>query len=215
MIGEVACEHAVSVTELLEVLRAAGRFVVIQDGRDNAAWFAASKDRAAAWAQRAPEVRWEALWGVWWLTHGGMEANPVPWTDPVAAGWHESQFFADPPAVIQVRVPADRLQDRSQQPLSPERAHRFLEVGAAELSVAAPAPAGWVVGYEVLPRKVSFTAAAGLLGLTSEDLTRRVNEGEISGLRRPERPLGDWYWHLDEFAAFAPGVSGVLPSVER
>jgi hypothetical protein len=208
MMEDVAREHGVSATGLREVLQEAGRFVLIQVGRDNAAWFASSKEDAASWAHRAPEARWEALWGVWWLTHGGMEANPRPWTDPKAAGWHESQFFSDPPAVVEVRVPVDRLQDRYQEPLSPEEAQQHIEFGVEELSVAAPAPAEWVVGYEVIPRRVSFTAAAGLLGLTTEELTRRVNEGEILGLRRPDRPLDDWYWHLDEFAALAPGLGG-------
>lgn len=124
----------------IAALRAVGRFVMIQDGRDNAVWFAGDRERAARWAQRAPEARWEALWGVWWLTHGGIEAMPAPWGDPAAAAWHAEQFFADPPAVLEVRIPLSRIQDRYQSAPPTDQA-AILASDATELTVAFPVPA--------------------------------------------------------------------------
>src|SRR5215471_10040283 len=94
---------------VLTTLQTAHRFVLIQERRDDAIWFATSKEAAAKWAQRAPEARWEALWGIWWLENGGYSAMPAPWGDTAAASWHASHFFADPPAVLQVSVPVSRL----------------------------------------------------------------------------------------------------------
>ena len=61
---------------VVAALRAANRFVQIQDGRDNAAWFASDKERAVRWAQRAPEARWEALWGSGGILTGTTKQCP-------------------------------------------------------------------------------------------------------------------------------------------
>jgi hypothetical protein len=76
---------------------------------------------------------------------------------------------------------------------------------APELSIAHPVPQEWVAGYEVLPREVEFTAAAGILGIELAELEQRVNAGEVTSPRRPRRTFGyDWYWNLDEFLKLLP-----------
>jgi hypothetical protein len=208
IVGAVANDHGLAVEAVLDMMHAAGRFVVIQDRRNDATWFATSKDKAATWAQRAPEARWEALWAVWWLTHSGPELVPYPWLDPDAAGWHARQFFADPPAVIEVQVPIERLQDEHQAPLPTGMAAAQAWLDVPQISVAHPVPAEWIVGYEILPRHVEFTAAAGILRLDLDELGRRVDTGEIIPCRPPLQQYGhDWYWHLDEFLTLPPGTA--------
>ena len=204
IVGAVARDHGLAETDLLMTLKAAGRFVAVQDRRDDAVWFATSRANANKWAQRAPEVRWEALWAVWWLNHGGFELLPYPWLDLEASGWHAHQFFTDPPAIIEVKVPINRVQDKYQEPLSPD-VLADIEIDAPELSVSHPIPAEWIVGYEILPREIEFTAAAGILGLEIAELGRRVDSGDIIPCRRPQEEYGsDWYWHLDEFMTLLP-----------
>lgn len=189
---------------LLTTLQAAHRFVLIQDRRDDAVWFATSKKAADKWAQRAPEARWEALWGVWWLTHGGYDASPTPWGDTSAAAWHASHFFADAPAVLQVRVPVSRLQDRYKAEVPVHRAAEFVK-HASEVSVTYPVPAEWIVGCEVTPRRVDFVAAAGLLGLTTIELAQRADAGEMAACKPPDVPgLGSWYWDLNDLLPYLP-----------
>jgi hypothetical protein len=196
-------------------LRDGHRLVLVQDGRDDAVWFATDRVRAARWAQRAPEAKWEALWGVWWHSHGGYDALPAPWDDPAAAAWHAERFFTDPPAVLKVTVQLSRIQDRYQSPLPAARAAIFAS-RAAEVSVAYPVPAEWVVDYEVVPRQIDFVAAAGLLGLTITELTRRVDAGEIIKCKPPTAPLDSWYWELDDllpFFAYNPVAAVNEPSI--
>jgi len=136
--------------------------------------------------------------GVWWHTHGDYEAMPAPWGDPTAASWHAEHFFADPPAVLEVRVPLSRIQDRYQSALPADQAAIFAS-DTAEVSVAYPVSAEWVVDYEVVPRRIDFVAAAGLLGLSITELTRRVDTGEVVRCKAPTVPgLEPWYWELDD-----------------
>jgi hypothetical protein len=105
IVGGVALEHGLIESDLFETLKAAGRYAAHQPDRDDGVWFATSRVKVINWAQRATEARWEALWAVWWLTHGGYEQDPSPWLNADASGWHARQFFADPPAVVEVEVP--------------------------------------------------------------------------------------------------------------
>jgi hypothetical protein len=205
MVGEVAQEHGVAESDLFETLKVANRFAAIQHRRDDAMWFATSRIKAINWAQRAPEARWEALWAVWWLTHGGYHHDPSPWLNVDASGWHARQFFADPPVVVEVNVPIGKVKNHLQTPLlSPELLDE-IKLEVPELCVAHPVSLEWVVGYEVLPREVEFTAAAGILGLEIAELTRRVNAGVVTPPRQPREAYGcDWYWHLDEFLKLLP-----------
>jgi hypothetical protein len=202
-----AAECGADAEGTIAALRAAGRFVLIQDGRDNAIWFASRREEAARWAQRAPEARWEALWGVWWQTHGGLEAMSAPWADPVAAAWHAEHFFADPPTVLEVRIPLSRIQD-SYQSAPPTDEAAILASDATEVTVAFPVPADWVVDYEIVPRRIDFVAAAGLLGLTTAELAQRVDVGEIAGCKAPEVPGHAWYWELDDLMPLLPSAFG-------
>jgi hypothetical protein len=204
LVEATAAECGADPAGTLAALRAAHRFVLLQDRRDDAVWFATNRARAERWAQRAPEARWEALWGVWWTTNGGYDAMPTPWADTATAAWHAQHFYSDAPAVLQVSIPVSRLQDRYQVALPVGRALEFAK-RSAEVSVAYPIPAEWVAGYEVTPRQIDFVAAAGLLGITTAELTRRVDACEIAACRRPGWPgLDNWYWELRDLLPYLP-----------
>lgn len=205
IVRDAARAHRMPAAPVLDMLAVTGRYVAVQDNRDASVWFATTSQDAVTWAQRAPEARWEALWAVWQIQHGGFDTVPAPWADPVASAWHLWQFRMDPPAVVEVRVPADRVQDRYRQPLPPEVLAEGAEIGLREISVSHPIPADWVVGYEVLPRDVSLTAAAGLLGLTADELRAQVLAGLFPAYRSPRRLLHEPYWELDEFLEFLDG----------
>jgi hypothetical protein len=136
--------------EVLDALRRMGRFVLTQENRSGSAWFAASREKAAGWAQRAPEARWEALWAIWVARHGAGPDGAAPWGEPMAAAWHMLQLLPDPPAIVEVRVPANRLQDQRQQPISAERLDDYLRlIGdrlVPEVSTAHPVPREWIRG---------------------------------------------------------------------
>jgi hypothetical protein len=138
----------------------------------------------------------------WQIHHGGYDLVPAPWADPNASAWHVWQFRKDPPAVVEVTVPGERVQDRYQQLLGPQRAAEHVKTGVAELSVGHPVPADWVVGYELLARDVYLTAAAGFLGIAPEELVDRVRSGHFPRPRPPRRILQEPYWELEEFLEF-------------
>lgn len=206
MVVSVAREFSVDDEVVLRWLEDRGRFISIQERRDDSAWFAATHGAAVRWAQRAPEARWEALWAVWCI----REDRPdewCPWNDPKAAAWHLRQFFGDEPAVVELEVPVGRLRDNCQQPLPREKRNDYLELISdgllAEVSVATPIPAEWVVGYTKVERRIGFTAAAGLFCRSTEELAAMVDREHLPSPRKPERPeMEDWYWTDNDLAQY-------------
>lgn len=209
VIDATAEEFGVGSAEVLDTLRRMRRFAVIQDERNRSAWFAVTPEKAARWAQRAPEARWEALWAIWVIRSGTDPTSAIPWTDTLAAGWHERQLWPDPPAVVEVRVPADRLQDEHQRVIGDlDSFVRLYSEGAwPEVSVSHPLPSDWVVGYQTFDRTVEFTAAAGILGMTIEELSNAVRTNVIAMPRPSAQPFDDWYWTLDEFTPYVEAYS--------
>lgn len=111
-------------------------------------------------------------------------------------------------------MPVDRFQGERQRPLPPGVAAAQARLEVPQVSVAHPVPAEWVVGYEILPRHVEFTAAAGILGLDLDELGRRVDAGEVIPCRPPLEQFGhDWYWHLDEFLTLPEKLSRPVDEV--
>lgn len=209
IVATTAAEFGADCTQVLDTLCLMHRFVVGQDERNRSAWFAATPNKAARWAQRAPEARWEALWAVRVIRCGSDPRSATPWNDTSSAGWHARQLWSDPPAVVEVRVPADRLQGADQQVIGDLES--FVQLAPEglwpEVSVSHPLPRDWVVGFETIDRTVDFTAAAGILGMTTEELTSAVHANEIARPRRPSEPLDDWYWTLAEFKSCLEGRS--------
>ncbi|HEX3426793.1 MAG TPA: hypothetical protein VHT30_11715 [Acidimicrobiales bacterium] len=201
IVATVAYEHGVDPSTLLQQLTDMGRFVVGQQRRDDSAWFAASEEKAMRWAQRSPEARWEALWAVWCLKHRAME----PWADPRASAWHLMQMMEASPAVVLVRVPVDRLLDRYHQPVGRDDLQFVLEGiaedQAPETNVAYPIPPEWIVNWKIVDRSVPFTAAAGLLGISRQELSRRVDTEELPRCRAGAA-LQDFFWTWREFAPY-------------
>lgn len=206
LLADVASQFDLDVTLVFEWLTEHERFVAVQDQRDDSAWFAATFRAAVRWAQRAPEACWEALWAIWCIREARAD-DWSPWNDPKAAAWHLRQFLVHKPAVLELQVPIDRLRDNRQQPLSPAEREEYLDLIRdgliSELSVAAPVPAEWVVGYSRVERRVSFTAAAGLFGITTEELASIVEKGELPSCREPDHPgLEDWYWTVEDLSRY-------------
>ena len=53
-------------------LRRYDRFMLIEKDRGQVASFTAGYETAGgSWAQRAPEVEWDALWAIWRIKHSG------------------------------------------------------------------------------------------------------------------------------------------------
>jgi len=88
IVRDVARAHRMSAAPVLDKLQTARRYVVVQHRRDASVWFAATREDAITWAQWAPEAKWEALWAVWQIHHGGYDLVPAPWADPSASAWH-------------------------------------------------------------------------------------------------------------------------------
>jgi hypothetical protein len=141
---------------------------------------------------------------VWWAEHGGPDKGPYPWKDPQAAAWHTRHFFADPPTVIEVRVPKERILHRYRKPLQWAAVDGLLSKGKGlpEVAVELPVPPDWVCGYQVVARRVDFEAACVLLGLTIEELTAKVDSDAIVRCRPPEISGESWYWHFDELEPY-------------
>lgn len=57
-------------------------------------------------------------------------------------------------------------------------------------------------------RWIDFVAAAGLLGLTTAELSQRVETGEIAGCKAPVMPGHPWYWELDDLMPFLSSAFG-------
>lgn len=198
---EVAERYGVTVGVLTQALADHSRFAVIQHVRSELTWLAVSIDNAMRWAARAPEARWEALWGVWWVTRD--TDDPTPWRTPQAAAWHAQQFFGVTPAVIELGVPVSCVLDGHGQAVTPETVRDETQLDAAELSIWPPGDARWVKHIQRTRRPVEFTAVAGLLGVSLETLSNLVEEEQLPE-PRPNRPGMDWIWFEDELHSFVP-----------
>lgn len=194
IVADVASEFDVDPAEVIRALEDHHR-IAVTDGRSDRTWFAASRDAAAGWAQRAPEARWEALWGVWWVLNDPDEW--APWAIPDVMAWHVRQLVTTQPAIVVVRVDPRDVCEVQGKPDAAEHLKLLIEIGAPELSINRKLVPGDVVDIEVIPRRVPFSAAAGLLGVTIEELTRAVDAGALPR-PRPAGLLEDWYWHLDD-----------------
>ena len=188
--------HEIDAGELIQVLEAMGRWLFIQSERTDRVWFASTEPDAFGWAERAPEWRWEALWGIWMIRSGRSESlfsdGYVPWMDPEASSWAFSQIWHERPAVVVAEVDETAL----------------ISSGSNEVSVQAPFEHVRIREVIVGERKVEFTDAAGLIGINMDELAGRIHSGSVPK-PRPMSGLGsDAWWPLSEFAEW----SGLAPS---
>jgi hypothetical protein len=197
----VAAHYDVPVDGLREALATHHRFAAVQRERPNLVWLATSVEAAEHWAARAPELHWEALWAVWWTVRDSDD--PTPWRSPKAAGWHAQQLFASAPAVVMLDIPGDRLLGPNGEALGPGDVSELITLGAPELSFRPPAESHWLKEVRKVRRPVEFTAVAGLLRMTLDELANAVVVGEIPP-PHPGRPGMDQVWFQDDLPTFVP-----------
>lgn len=150
---------------------------------------------AERWAARAPELRWEALWAVWWAARDPDDA--APWKTPRAAAWHAQQFFGSDPSVIELEIPAAHVSGGHGEALSPEGVQEEVQLGVPELTIRPPGEPDWIKSVRRTRRPVAFTAVAGLLRVSTDNLADLVNDGHVPE-PRPGRLGTDATWFEDE-----------------
>ena len=138
---------------------------------------------------------------MWW-TKNALEES-APWSLPDAAAWHFGQFLDQEPVAVGLRVQLDSICDRSGSPVPSERVHFFLSDMTPELSVTGSVPADAVAEVRSCPRRIGFSALAGLLHLTREELNARVRDQSIVRFQTPE-PMQEPFWYYDHVAEMLP-----------
>jgi hypothetical protein len=199
----VADRCDVAVDDLWKALRDHGRFVAIQEVRSALTWVATDRVAAERWAARAPEAQWEAFWAVWWLTRDRNDMTP--WRTPSAAGWHAQQLFEQKPAVIEMEVPVRRVLDGKGETLTAGHVRDRVRVAVPELSIKPPGETEWIVEIHPTRRPVEFTAVAGLLRMSTNELADAVKAGRVPEPHPPAVPGTDWTWFEDELSTVVPG----------
>ncbi|WP_280361457.1 hypothetical protein [Nocardia wallacei] len=198
----IADRYDVTTDALQKTLADHGRFAAIQHVRADLVWLATSSDAAERWASRAPEIRWEALWAVWWITNDPDDLTP--WRSPAAAAWHVRQLFGSQPVVMEIEVPVQHVLESTGNALSPAEVQTRIRINSPELSIRPPGEISWIKQVQPTRRPIDFTAVAGLLGISVDDLEDEVRAGGIPEPQPPVMPLGDWIWFEDELADFVP-----------
>lgn len=99
-INEVAETYGLPVEDLRADLERNGRFAV-STPRTSGVYITGDRDRAARYADRGPEARWESLWAVFRLRHGlGYDWN----ASDAGHLWVLAQHVDDSPVVISSTV---------------------------------------------------------------------------------------------------------------
>ena len=103
----VAEDHGLTVEEVIADLEKHGRFA-IADPRPDTIYLVGDQNRAASWADRAPEATWEALWAVYRIRHPHVE---VDWNQSDEGHlWVLANRLQDPPVVVEIEAPVGKLQ---------------------------------------------------------------------------------------------------------
>lgn len=204
IVRNTAAEFGEDPDSVIDILAQWGRFVVIQEDRNESLWFASTREAAIRWAQRAPEARWEALWAIWCIRENRTDWW-APWADPAAAGWHATQLKSEQPAILQACVPIDRLQNSLQGNLTLQERDPFVESieegSAPQVSVSHPVPPEWITKWESIERRISTTAAAGLLGMRLEELEKKIRGGDLPVPNESDHLAEEPYWTESEIQA--------------
>lgn len=198
----IADRYDVTADALRKTLADHGRFAAMQQKRTDLVWLATSGGAAEQWASRAPEIRWEALWAVWWVTR--EPDNLTPWASPKAAAWHARQYFDSLPAVVEMEVPVRHVLKKTGEPLDPTVVRDLIRINAAELAIRPIGEISWIKGVRASRRTIDFTAVAGLLEISTDDLAKEVDAGRVPEPRPPLLGIGDWIWFEDELLDFIP-----------
>lgn len=198
-IGSIARDYGKEPAALLEFLRETNRFATTPT-RGN--WASFGLNRAIAvrsWAQRAPEVRWEALWAIWRLDHPeipieietmsrGDQVKQVEVLPRTGEAWVFQQMHQDPLAVITLTLSYEMLigfgaktDGFEHKPLPPVRVLSG-QGGPQPPGVAIPCPfkpPGSRLTLHPIDHIVRWRVFADVLGLSDEEFQRRDRLGEF------------------------------------
>lgn len=195
-VDAVATTHQVSTDAIWADLRARRRFV---DGatRGQVASFATSLEQGDSWAQRAPEIRSEALHAAWRILHPDLAEDPDAQIDGEI--WALRQCLEDPPAIVRAELTDDELvRECSYGGLtrgSLDRDHlELLWDGLPEIEVPLPVTPDRVREVMVLPRRIRGAVAVHLLALTPDDWIQRAKAGEFGVPHRDRYGQLTWAW---------------------
>ncbi len=191
VVADVATEHGREAREVWAELAGQGQAYATQDGRGRWASFALRHDVAALdWAQRAPEIRREALWAVWRLENPGRAAD---W--PVHTDGHLfvlRHLADDQPAVVEVSFDYDELVALGAmsggfhlRPLLPEDMLRAEAVRIPEVAIPAPLPPPPGLRVHEVERAVDWDVFALLLGLERDEFVEQAEAGAFG----PKMPV--------------------------
>lgn len=100
-VAATAQEHGVPLHAIQDHLSNNNRFSTLDSDREETVSTTADADRAARWAQRAPEARWDALRAA--FVHKHPDLGDTNTLNEAADFWVMAQHIDDPPVVIELR----------------------------------------------------------------------------------------------------------------
>lgn len=202
LVERTAAVHAEVPQRVWADLERWSRFVTHR-GRTGWVSFASTYDRAARWAQRAPEAKWEALWAIWrlrnpdladtWTTNGNGEI------------WVFQQMLDDPPVVITAEVPVTELHEGGfeswkEAPLSNDQIEFIPHL--PDIRALCPAPPEWISAVDLVPRRVYTPLAADFLALDFHTFVLRAKTGQFGPSFLEEDDKGGRWWPWEAFRSF-------------
>ena len=152
LVDQTTAAHDESREAVWGDLQHRSRFVT-HPGRKAWVSFATSSDRAARWAQRAPEAKWETLWAIWRLRNPEHADN---WTTNKDGGiWVFEQMIDDPLVVITADIPVTELYEGGfdswrEAPLSQGKLDLLADL--PDVRVKCPAPSAWITSIKIIAR---------------------------------------------------------------
>ena len=216
MVGELAAQHEVAISDVIDDLRRYNRFMLIESDRGRVASFSPDLETAlGSWAQRAPEVEWDALWAIWRIKHSN-ETEMYHWNlDVPGHAWVFEQMAHHKTAVVEVTVTVDDLFGLGAQvggfargPLTPELLQ--LLPGIPEVSIPLPfEPSAEVVVHQV-ERRVGWDVFAHWLGLTREEFIEHDEAGKFGPSGEGAFAMNPW-WPLSAVDAVLERIDGGVP----
>jgi hypothetical protein len=199
VVAEVAAAHGLDPLAVTDHLTERGRFAA---GETRGSWASFSLDEVITvhgWAQRAPEVRWEALWAVWRLGHPEVPfevevlsqegvTKEVDYLPRPGEAWVFQQMRADRLALITLSISYDKLiqlgamtEGFEHKPLPPRRAlGPRTPVVLPGVAIPAPfRPSRSRLELLEIDRDVPWTLFAELLGIEDDQFQLRDRRGEF------------------------------------
>jgi hypothetical protein len=216
MVGGLATKHEIPVADVIDDLRRYNRFMLIEKDRGQGASFTADYETAAgSWAQRAPEVEWDALWAIWRIKYSG-ETEMYHWNmDVPGHAWVLEQMAHQKPAVVEVALTVDELFKLdamvggfARGRLTPELVPLLPDL--PEVSLPLPFHPSTEVTIHQLERRVGWDVFAHWLGLTREEFIAHDDASRFGPAGEGEFAMRPW-WSLSAVDAILERVDAGTP----